>query len=281
MEIIFCTNLTIYACLLDTYTFLARSSSSLFRVRAIKQIVQIVRDTIQHTAGRAVAATRCHHDLRGLLLAVGLLTLARIGDIRDDARHVLSVLQLRVRSRRQLDVALDGQRDVRHRAQSRRLHVSATENLGRGTFRGHARHRQEDLPVAASVLVEEAATVVDAAGTVGHHVRDAARTARGEVRVDEHVRRRFLILARTRAVVLQIDVVRMVHPDLRQESAGHGNGDGFRVSGRRFGIHELAHIYAANGDASHLPVRNLADDRGGCWRNRRIILHLRVGFRAH
>lgn len=190
-----------------------------------------MRDAVQHAAGHAVAGG--HHDLRGLLLlAVGLLALARVGDVWHGAAHrEISALQLRVC---QLDVVFHGQRDIRHRAQSR-LHVGAAEDLGRRAVgRRHAARRQEHLAVTLPILGEvaapaaavgvaattEATALVDA--IVDRVVDEAMRTtvcrerARRGGRV-EH-RHRLLVLARTCAVVLEIDVVRMVHPDLRQKS---------------------------------------------------------------
>lgn len=250
---------------------LSRFSSSFFGVCAIKQIVEIVRDAVQHTAGRVVAAARRYHDLRRFLFAIRLLALARIGDVRHSAHHMLPVL--RARSRRQLDVALHCQRDVRHCTQSR-FHVGAAKDLGRG-LGGHVR-RYEDLAVAAIFARHVAAESTTLVTAVARRVVDTASATCRKCRVNEHWR--FLIFAWTRTVILKIDIVRMINSDFRQESAGRGDG-GLDVGGWGFG-HKFAHIYATRSDTSYLPIW-LVDDwrrrRGSCW----VVLHFSVSFRAY
>lgn len=240
---------------------------------AIKQIIKIVRDAVQHTAGGAVASAG-HHNFRCFLLAIGLFAFARVGDVRDCAHHVLPTLQFYARSRWQFNVALHGQRDIRHGTQTW-LHIGAAEYLGRRFGGDGSCWRQEDFAVATAILGDvtaETATVT----AVSRRLVDTASTATCECRINEH--RRFLILARARAVVLEIDVVRMVHPDFRQESASQWHGR-FGVDRWRLG-YKLAHVYATRCDTTHFPIWLVRDRQRRRW-SCRIIFSFCVSFRTY
>ena len=225
----------------------------------IQQIVEIMRDTIQHTTRGGLAI--CDHNLRRLLLPVRLFALRGVGDVGDDV-HVFPALQFR--RRQQLDVVLHGERHVRHPAQPR-LNVGAAENLRRGLRRRVV--RDEDLPLRLPVftVLPEAGAALAAAVALAHA---AQRRPRREHAVEHD---RFLVLSRAGAVVLQIDVVRVIDADLRQESAGHGDGC-LRVRGRGL-VHELAHVYAARCDAASLQVR-FPDAQQRRRRRGSVVLHL-------
>ena len=243
--------------LLQILSFLSKNLRPIRGVGTIQQIVEIVRDTIQHTTRSGLAIR--DHDLRRLLLPVRLFTLRSVGDVGDDV-HVFPALQFR--HRQQLDVVLHGQRHVWHPAQSR-LNVRAAQNLRRALRRRIV--RDEDLPLRLPVFTEftKAAALVAAVALV-HAVQ---RGPRREHAVEHD---RFLVLSRAGAVVLQIYVVRVIDPDLRQESAGDRDG-GVRVRGRGL-VHELAHVYAARCDPTCLQVRLTDAQR----RRRRgsVVLHL-------